>query len=194
MIYIVSGYMRTGTSMMMQCLSKGGLTPVFNPARNKMNDDYGDDYYSPNIGGFYELAKRQYRHPDFPLMYDGKLIKLLIGGLYSLNVHEYRVVFMKRNPEEIRQSYEAFFGRVAARVEEMAKHYDKHTNRAIKSLENRRDIKSLDIFQYREVVNEPLKHFKKLKESGWEIDPEAAASEVDPKLCRFRVENLERNM
>ena len=51
MIFIVSGFMRTGTSMMMKCLEAGGLEAVFNPTRERMNKDFGDEHDQPNEGG-----------------------------------------------------------------------------------------------------------------------------------------------
>ncbi len=53
MIYLVSGDMRTGTSMMMQALEAGGLEAVYNENRDRMNQQYGDKDYQPNGGGFY---------------------------------------------------------------------------------------------------------------------------------------------
>ena len=41
-IYVVTGYMRTGTSMMMQCLQAGGLEAVYSPAREGMNERHGE--------------------------------------------------------------------------------------------------------------------------------------------------------
>ena len=61
---------------------------------------------------------------------------------------------------------------------------------AIERLRNRKDVKSLDVFWYPEVVKEPEKHFRILKEHGWSLDVEKASSVVDPKYYRFRREKL----
>ena len=60
----------------------------------------------------------------------------------------------------------------------------------IKRIKNRRDVKSLDIFWYRKVIEKPLKHFRLLKKHDWPIDPQKAANIIDPKYCRFKIENL----
>jgi len=187
MIYIVTGYMRSGTSMMMQALIAGGLDAAYDARREHMNATYGDDYYQPNTGGFYELSTLDYKKDNFPLDYEGKLIKCLRGALWKIKPHEYKIVFMLRNPEEIRQSYEAFF---TNRADGFI--LDQYQDRMQKSIDDMRDREDVDltVFQYREVVEDPVSHFEQLKTAGWPIDPIKAAEVVDPSLCRFRIENL----
>ena len=83
MIYVVSGFMRTGTSMMMKALEAGGMDASYKQSRDVMKDHYADEYYNPNIGGLYELEKQDYQKWDFPRDYEGKLIKAL-GELYKI--------------------------------------------------------------------------------------------------------------
>lgn len=45
MIYIVSGFMRSGTSMMMQALIAGGMQASFSTQRNQFANNLADDYY-----------------------------------------------------------------------------------------------------------------------------------------------------
>jgi len=184
--YVVSGYMRTGTSMMMKALEAGGLEAAINPDRDKMNQQFGDSNYKPNVGGFYELNRSEYQQYGFPRMYEGKLLKCLWGGVAKVVVGDYRIVFMMRNPEEIRQSYEAFFdGRVPPSLEK----YEDIMKDTIDMLENRKDTRVL-IIQYRNVINNPRKEFQKIKDFGFPIDIERAISVVDPTLCRFKLEDL----
>lgn len=191
MIYVVSGFMRTGTSMMMNALSAGGLDPVTNPSRDHMNDRFGDEYYQPNPNGFYELTRQEYRQLDFPKQFDGKLIKLLYAGLHRLAVHHYRILFMKRHPEEIRQSYEAFFGIVPLQYMQVFDNYKAIMTEAVNQLHNRRDVASVHVFEYRQVVEHPFAHFEELASDGWPIDPAKAVTVVDPDQCRFKLEILE---
>ncbi len=193
MIYIVSGYMRTGTSMMMNALSAGGLEPLFNPQRDNMNDRWGDSGYKPNPVGFYELQRQEYRQRGFPGMYEGRLIKLLYGGLPRLAALDsgYRYVFMRRDTEEIRQSYEAFFGaKIARSMQEVMNHYDEIMDDAVKGLHNRKDTVSVHEFWYREVVTHPIEHFQILRDAGWPIEVSKAAMTVDTSQCRFKREIL----
>lgn len=184
MIYVVSGFPRTGTSMMMQCLSAGGLIPAYAEHRERLNK-HGDAHYKPNRGGFYEVGLDQYGSPGWPLQYQGRLIKVMCWGLDSMSVNpdRYRVVLMMRDPEEIRQSYDAAFGQRAnvppdywARMECLAER-----------MRNRRDVEAVGVFRYREVVDNPADAFAKV---DWPIDCEAAAAAVKPDQCRFRRELL----
>ncbi len=184
--YFVSGYMRTGTSMMMQALEAGGLEPAFNPVRDKMNKDFGDKDYKPNPGGFYELHRKEYSQNGFPKMYEGKLIKLLWGGITKIAVGNYKVVFMMRDPEEIRQSYEAFFRGSAP---ENLKNYDRMMKDTIDMLKNRKDTE-LIILKYRDVIENPRREFLKLREARWAIDLEECIKFINPDLCRFKKEKL----
>ena len=123
-------------------------------------------------------------------MHEGKLVKVLWGGLPRLVVHPYRVVFMTRHPEEIRQSYGAFFGNVPGPVQLVVDRYDALMVDAVEMLRNRRDTE-VWTFKYREIVKDPRPAFERLHADGWPIDAEKAAAMVDPALCRFRLEQLE---
>jgi hypothetical protein len=187
-IYIVSGYMRTGTSMMMKALEAGGLDAAYRQSRETMRKSYADKHYDPNIGGLYELESEDYNALGFPEKYQGKLIKVLMGGISSVNATSgLRVIFMRRDFEEIRQSYMAFFDQnLPARKET----FEKKINLTIKLLQNRKDLLSLDVFWYSEVIKDPRKHFQLLKDHGWEINVEECVKVIDPQYYRFRKENL----
>ena len=190
MIYVVSGYMRTGTSMMMKALEAGGLEAAFNPVREEMNAVYGDEHYKPNPGGFYELQRKEYSQEGFPRMYDGKLLKCLWGAVKRIIDQadiNYKIIFMLRNPEEIRQSFEAFFDGPA---EERLKAYRQIMNQTLSIIRGADNAKVLPIV-YKRVIRNPIEMFEKIKDFGVPIDVNKAASIVDPKLYRFRLENLE---
>ena len=80
-LYVVSGFMRTGTSMMMKALEAGGLDACYKQSREEMKNRYADEHYDPNIGGLYELERKDYQKPNFPRDYEGKLIKCLNKGI-----------------------------------------------------------------------------------------------------------------
>lgn len=79
-VYVIGGFMRSGTSMMMRALEAGGMEACYRKSRDQMKARYADDQYDPNAGGLYELERRDYRRPDFPIGYEGKLIKCLQRG------------------------------------------------------------------------------------------------------------------
>jgi hypothetical protein len=187
-LYVVSGFMRTGTSMMMRALEAGGLDARYRQSRDVMKARFADEHYDPNVGGLYELEPRDYRRPDFPHGYEGTLIKALNLGVPNMAVMPggIRVVFMRRDTEEVRQSYAAFFDRQLENVD----HLDDRMVDIIARIRNRRDVVSLHVFWYREIIENPRGHFLRLQADGWPIDARAAAAVVDPELCRFRREYL----
>jgi len=183
---VVSGFMRTGTSMMMRALEAGGLEATKSNERDKMNDRFGDKDYRPNPNGFYEIENlSQVRQDDFMEKCRGKLIKAMFNDVLNIPVKDYKIVFMIRDKEEIRQSFEAFFNTKAPMIER----YDERMEHIIKLLKNRKDVQ-LTVLNYRDVIDNPRKEFQKLKDGGWKIDVDKCISIVDPNLCRFRKENL----
>ncbi len=181
MIYIVSGYPRTGTSMMMFGLQTGGLEVAYSKNRESLSS-FGDNHYHPNYNGFYEVSMKEYKLSNFPLQYQGKLIKVMLWGLDSLavNLEGYRIIIMSRNPEEIRQSFEAAFNEVISPdPDKILLEYGK--------MMNRKDVQSVNILEYRKVIENPEREIGNL---DWPIDVIKAASIVDPQQYRFRIENL----
>ena len=83
-LYVVSGFMRTGTSMMMRALEAGGMNAAYRISREKMREHYADEFYDPNIGGLYELERKDYQSFYFPRQFEGKLIKALNNFLIYL--------------------------------------------------------------------------------------------------------------
>lgn len=187
MIWICSGFMRSGTSAMMAALVAGGMSAEYSEQRNQVADRHADQHYHPNPAGLFEVPLREYQDPDFPLRYQGKLIKVMSWGLDGLAVNPqgYRVVLMQRDSEEIRQSYEAFFDRPLRMP--WFDQYTERMERAVKMLRNRNDVLSVDAVQYRDLVANPLSELAML---DWPIDVRAAAKIVDPKQCRFKREIL----
>lgn len=188
MLYVVSGFMRTGTSMMMKALESGGLEACYNNSRDEYRKRFADEFYDPNEGGLYELDRSEYRKLNFPEDYEGKLIKGLKNCIPLMNPmpNGIRAVFMLRDKEEIRQSYNAFFNDELRNIE----NHEESMQRIINRIKNRKDIRSLNVFNYRDVVNNPIKYFTILKNNGWTIDVEKCSEIVNPKLYRFRKELL----
>lgn len=185
-VYVVSGYMRSGTSMMMKALEAGGLEAVKREEREKMRIKRTDAFYNPNQGGLYELVRKDVMSPDFPNQFRGKAIKCLAPALGAMDVVDtgIKMVFMRRDPEEIQQSYLAFFGKKLPQTNEQI---EELCDRAVRNMKNRRDVEFHE-WQYRKVIEDPTYHFNSLL--GWDIDKEAAAGVVDPKLLRYKREEL----
>lgn len=198
-VYIVSGYMRSGTSMMMRCIEAGGIPAGFEPKRDELNDKFGDENYKPNPAGFYEFGRDEYKEPYFPSQHKGTVIKCLLGGIlarleqYSFPVGNYKIIFMKRDPEEIRQSYEAFFEPRVKDVIHMKEwlrdQYESKCDYAISQLSNRKDT-TVTVVNYRDVVEDPVREFQRIHIAGWPIKIHAASAPVDKSQCRFKKEAL----
>ena len=108
MIYVVSGYRRSGTSVMMAALKASGL-PVLSNARL---DDFTArhpviDGYKPTKDLFYEVGRKFYMSPvemrNF-IRRDETAIKIFYDGLPILPAGNYTVIFMQRDPKEIVES------------------------------------------------------------------------------------------
>lgn len=180
MLYIVSGFMRSGTSMMMRALEAGGLEAVYSTKRDtEMNARWGDPDYLPN-DSYYELDAEDYLRGDLEQRYPGKLVKCLWGGVLRLPPGDYRVVFMRRPAAEIRVSLLAFFGSdYAAR---QFPDLDKAMDGVIEILRDRRSFRSVDVLQYRDVLSDPVAAFASLQ---WPIDVAKAAAVPQAEKARF---------
>lgn len=168
---------------MMRAAEAGGLSVVKNSSRDKLAQSrvVGTYHVNPD-DALYEPQTEDMRDPDWPRQHDGKALKVVMPWLHHLAVHEYRVCFLRRGTEEIRQSYEAAFGQrlIAAQLEQAI-------IEAIKQLRNRRDVRSLSVVWYRDLIADPMPY---LRELDWPIDAEKAAATFRPELCRFRQELL----
>ena len=166
--------------MMMRALIAGGLKGAYDPEMDKVFRRWSTEAYDVNPYGFYELDPRKYKEKDFPKQYEGQLIKILHGGLKNIALGKYKIVYMLRDTKEIEASMSKLQGKTGHLDPE---NYKKWMDDVINWMKNRRDCKII-VFQYNEVVATPLSHFAELKELGWPIDPEKAASTIDKKLYR----------
>jgi hypothetical protein len=180
MIYIVSGYMRSGTSMMMEALIKGGMKAEFDKSRDEHVAKFEDDKYKANPHGLFEIEFNEYKNPDFAKKYEGKLVKVFSWALEGLPKASYKIVFMERDLEEVRQSYEAMLSSRSKSRPPM----DGRVNPPV------REDMEITTLQYTDVINNPFKIFSELQKQDFPIDPLLASSVVDPKLYRFRKELL----
>lgn len=174
---------------MMSSLIAGGMAAAWSEGRNVVAERHADSHYHPNKGGLYEVPLNEYSEPTFPLKYQGKLVKVMVWGLDGLAVNPqgYRVVLLQRDPEEIRQSYEAFFDK-PLRMPWFEK-YAERMERAVAMLRNRNDVMSVDLVQHRSLMEQPLRVLGSLSVE-WPFEPAKAAAVIDPEQWRFRRERL----
>lgn len=186
--YIVSGHMRSGTSMMMRCLVAGGMRAAYDESRNRMNMRHGGAGYVPNPAGYYELKTGTVRAIGFPRGFEGMLIKVLWNRVTAIAAGQYKIVYMVRDPVETAESVRRFWGRdeedetyVANKAERIARANEV----TIGILQERRDVE-LVVASYHDILDCPTQFFKDLKRSGWPIRSRRAADEVDLTMYRNR--------
>lgn len=188
-VYIVSGYMRSGTSMMMKALAQSGMAARYNTDKDRiLTSKYQHHDYHPNPDGFFELGPKEFGAPDFPAIYRGQLIKALHWRLSLLPPFRYHVVFMLRHPEEIEVSYLKMFRR---RPPFVLKTYDTFIEKTFARLETRGDMTVTPVWHH-DMMDDALSVLVRLKTKGFPlIDPKAGARAVNPDLYRSRSGDLE---
>ena len=149
---VVSGLPRSGTSMMMRILEAGGVPALTDNVRQSNED---------NPGGYYEFepVKQTKRDPSWLQGTDGKAVKMVYRLLYDLPTdRSYRVVFMRREIEEVLRSQRIMLQR-DQRVDEvedreMAALFRADVARCDKWLERQPHITNLNV-DYQKVVTDP---------------------------------------
>ncbi len=105
LITIVSGLPRSGTSMMMRMLEAGGLPALVDNIR-VADDDNPRGYYE------FEPVKKTKEDPSWLDGAGGKVVKMVYRLLYDLpRDHQYWVVFMRRNLNEVVASQDVMLAR-----------------------------------------------------------------------------------
>jgi len=176
-IYLVCGFPRSGTSMMMRALDTGGIPAVFDGTEDqRRNAQCPVHGYVPNPHGFYECYGL---HNLWWSQLRGEVVKVVHGNLHALPPEErYAAVYMRRDPEEIKWSYPTVGG---SPIE--LDHYRRNVSEDLCHL-NLTLHADLVILDYAAVVANPVREFQKL--AHWPIDVHKAAATVDPNLYRHR--------
>lgn len=167
------------------------MSVVRSAVRDRLNVVCSDKCYRPNPEGLYEPEVKDIRSPVWWRAQDGRVVKCVVPWLCHLPVHDYRVIFLLRDAEEIRQSYRAAFGTVGdnglPRGGPTREEIEADVSEALQTLANRRDVRDVVRIHYREILGDPVGFFRDL---DWPVNPERAAAVVDPALYRFRREKL----
>lgn len=184
-VYLISNIHRSGSSMMMHCLSNGGLTPVFNKLSDKMNF-FPSFNYIPNPNGFYQYTGNV--DETFYEKFKNKLIKCPIRKLINLPDGYYKLLFIKRNPQEIRLSMHKWTPyKTWGPNETLTYFYEEYINALIEKLNDRGDFEIITL-EYLDIIKSPLNEFIKLVEVNWPINPIECSKHVDSQLHRLKLE------
>lgn len=104
-VAIVSGLPRSGTSMMMRMLDRGGL-PVLTDRRRAADDDNPHGYYE------FEAVKELPGNRAWLPQARGKAVKVIYKLVHELPPDEhYRLIFLRRSLREVIASQEAMLAR-----------------------------------------------------------------------------------
>ncbi|MEM9414374.1 MAG: sulfotransferase [Planctomycetota bacterium] len=184
-ITVVSGLPRSGTSMMMQALNAGGIPPLTDGERTADDD---------NPHGYYELEcakqiKKSDAFLDDALGKAVKLIHLLVTRLPAR--HEARVVFMRRDIDEVLASQAKMLVRSgkqggAVKPEVLKGVFTKQLKETMDWLVAQPNIQVLEV-GFREMFDNPTAEMDKIAAFlGGGLDVDAMARAVDPSLYRNR--------
>lgn len=185
MITIVSGLPRSGTSLMMQMLVAGGMTPLADGER-KADADNPRGYLE------WERIKQLPNNPELIGEAEGKVVKIISKLLLSLPTgHEYRIVFLQRPLSEVIASQDQMLKRrgtykdgVDAAIISAA--FEKHLRDVNAWFEGKPYVKVF-LVPYHEVLNNPRKIAEQLAEFlEVKLNADAMIQEVDPLLYRNR--------
>ncbi len=184
-IVVVSGLPRSGTSMMMQMLEAGGIKPFADFERTADED---------NPRGYYELEaiKKIKTQPDVLKDAPGKVVKAIHMLLPDLpEEHEYKVVFMRRDLNEVIASQSKMLERSGKRgaalsSDALTKVFEGQLAKVDAWIASRPNVQSLDI-QHRTLIQNPTEVSQQIDTFlGAGMDTQAMAAVVDPTLYRNR--------
>ena len=186
-LVIVSGLPRSGTSMLMQMLEKGGMPIVTDKIRTPDED---------NPRGYHEFERikeiDKTTDKSWLKNYRGQVIKTISFLLQYLPLDlNYRVVFMRRDIEEVLRSQNKMLERSGVKDplvpdDKMRRNYEFHLKKVFYCLDHVPNFEVLYV-DYPEVVANPLAEAKRISAFlGGRLDVEAMASAVDTGLYRNR--------
>ena len=184
-IIVVSGLPRSGTSLMMQMLKRGGIEIATDEQRTPDED---------NPHGYYEMEAVKRLHKDASWIPEvrGKAIKVISQLLFSLPSEEsYRIILMERDLEEVLASQSVMLARSGKEGAEkqvgiLRKAFTNHLARLEEWLPAQEHLKTLRL-RYPQVVANPLETATEVAAFlQGPIDPAQMAAAVDPSLYRNR--------
>jgi hypothetical protein len=186
MITIVSGLPRSGTSLMMQMLSAGGM-PVLSDGERKADTDNPKGYVE------WERIKQLPKDPILIAEAENKAVKVISQLLLSLPpAHEYRIIFMQRPLPEVLKSQDEMLRRRgnadaigdSSPIEEA---FQRHLMETSQWMARQSNMQVLRV-HYHRLLREPKPVAEEVaKFLRTALDLEAMAQQVDGSLYRNRM-------
>jgi hypothetical protein len=185
MITIVSGVPRSGTSLMMQMLAAGGLTPLADGQREA-------DGNNPRGYFEWEKAKSLPREPGLIAEAEGKVVKVISTLLLSLPNHFcYKVIFMQRAVAEVVASQAAMLEKLGTQgslisTHAMAQALEAHVRHVKASLRLRAEI-AVCWMDHQQILRTPYAAATGIQDFlAIQLDLRAMAAQVDLSLYHQR--------
>jgi hypothetical protein len=185
MITVVSGIPRSGTSLMMQMLSAGGLPLLTDGVRLP-------DPNNPRGYCEWALVKSLSRTPEIIREAEGKVVKVISSLLSALSSqHEYKIIFMRRPLEEVISSQDRMLERLGKQVTPAARAsviaaFERHLAVVYSWLARQPNMAVLYL-AYTDVVEAPPKAASNVADFlGRGLDLEAMSRQVEQSLYRER--------
>jgi hypothetical protein len=184
-VTIVSGLPRTGTSMMMSMIEAGGIPALVDNIR-QADDDNPKGYYE------FEPVKQTKKDPSWLKQASGKVVKMVHLLLLDLPLdYQYRVVFMRRNLDEVIVSQNKMLVRQGKDVGDLSEDRLKQVF-AAQIIKVQNYVKQHDAFRvidvsYNEVMKDAAPHVQRVCEFlGGNLNVQAMMEVADPSLYRNR--------
>ena len=185
-VVVVSGLPRSGTSMMMKMLEAGGLEPLTDGIR-KADDD--------NPRGYYEFERVKKLKEDKAWLPEarGRVVKIISQLLRELpGEYEYRIIFVRRDMDEILDSQMRMMNRRGtvkeggASPEKMRDLLLRHLDQIFAWLDQQKHMKYVTV-NYNEILADPADAIARVNTLlDGELDTEAMSRVVDRALYRQR--------
>jgi len=184
-ITVVSGLPRSGTSMMMSALKKGGM-PVLVDNIRKADQNNPKGYLE--LERVKKLPKGDY---DWLAIAQGKAVKIVSALLtYLPECYQYKVIFLERDMDEILSSQQRMLERTNKIDEDnqsdemLRQSYQEHIKEISTWLEDQDWLQTLYV-SYNEILRQPDIEFQKIAVFLDQlVDPQMMAQVVDPELYR----------
>lgn len=185
MITIVSGLPRSGTSLMMQMLSAGGL-PALTDNQRTPDEDNPRGYLE------FEAVKKTKQDPTWLNDATGKVVKMVHLLLMDLpSSHQYRVVFMRRLLDEILASQQKMLQRSgktgsALPKDQLAKIYQTQVATVLGFVARNPNFKLIEV-NYNHLLADPKGEIVKINAfMDRSLDEAKMLLAIDPSLYRNR--------
>jgi len=182
-VYVVSGFPRSGTSMMMQMLHAAGMN-IFSDKKRKADANNPEGYFEHE--GIKTLARNQ------KLLLEAKeqLVKIVAPHLfYLIPTLRYKVIFMDRKFEEVIISQHKMSGKkIDSFPYKLLSFYQKQLTDIEKSIFKQLNVEVLRV-NYQEAISSPEKVSKKVSGflSELNLDINQMTKAIKPELYRNRL-------